>query len=284
MRKAIIGAIFLVVAATSAAIHYKARNMLEINFLIGENIVETAKKTNIPEFNVSNTNGSLHYQVMQLPSDAVAVYNRKEFEIRTSPVFSINFWADRSRSKINAVHAFQVKIDTQKITSHRAAREFIDSIISQFNKGQWQRRISTYCPAITGRSVFLNADGALDSDGCALDPTFSMNQDEWINLFANQQNFEWLGEGVFAQLSILYNDRTPQPIYEIVLLFEDYKTKLTIIRDNETRRLELGDAKGWKSSAINAQELIATKETIKILEANAVKRGDKVLVRVEDPK
>ena len=283
MNKFIAVTLILFLGAIAGATHFKAKNMLEIKFKLGENIVITARQTNIPEFNVSNTNGLLQYQVMQLPSDAIAIYDRPGFEIRSGPIFSLNFRADRARSKIDGVHAFQVKIDTKDITNHQSAREFVETIISQFRSGKWQRRLSVYCPAVTGRSVFITVEGAIDSDGCALDPNFVMSEAEWKKLFADGQNFEWLGDGVFAQLAIKYNDRTPQPLYEIFLRFEDYKTKLTVIRENEKRRIEEGDAKGWESSAITARDWIATEKTNRVLEANALKRGDKVLVRVPDP-
>lgn len=283
MKNSIIGIIFLLAVGTAGALHFRAKNMLEIKFVVGKNIVETAKQSNIPEFNVSNTNGLLHYQVMQLPPDVIAVYNRPGFEIRSAPVFSLNFWADRGRSKIDAVHAFQVKLDTEKITNHRAAQDLIESIIVQFRAGKWQRRISANCPAVTGRSAYLNVDGAIDSGGCALDPEFAVSHEDWMTLFATRQSFEWLGDGVFSKLSILYDDAASIPAYEIVLLFEDYKTTFAIDLENEKRRLELGDAKGWNSSATTARELLANQEKIKVLEAHAAKRGDKTLVRIKDP-
>lgn len=282
MNRTIIGVVFLFVLGTAGALHFRAKNMLEIKFVVGQNIVETAKQTNIPEFNVSNTNGLLHYQVMDLPSDAVVMYNHSGFEISSGPVFSLNFWADRARSKIDAVHAFQVKLDTDKITTHRDAQDLVKSIITQFRAGEWERRISAYCPAVTGRSAYLNFNGGIEG-GCALDPDFVMSNEDWIALFATRQSFEWLGDGVFSKLSISYNDRTSTPAYEIVLLFEVYETKLAIQRDNEKRRLELGDAKGWNSSATTALELLATTEKNKMLEEAAIKRGDKTLARVKDP-
>lgn len=257
--------------------------MLEINFVVGENIVETARRTNIPEFSVSNTNGLLHYQVLRLPAEAIAVFNRPGFEIRSGPVFSLNFWADRARSKIDAVHAFRVKLDTDKINNHRAARDLINSTLAQYRKGQWRRRISVNCPAVTGRSTYLGIDGAINTNGCALDPYFMISDEDWIKLFATGQSFEWLGDGVFSTLSISYDSTEPIPSYEIVLLFEDFKTTQTIARENEKRRLQLGDAKGWNSTATAARELEANNEKIKVLEANALKRGDKILVRSNDP-
>lgn len=283
MKKIIIGIGLLFAVGIGAAAHYKAKNMLEIKFTVGENIVAIAKKTNIPEFNVSNTDGLIQYQVMQLPSDAVAVYDRPGFEIRSAPLFSLNFRADRVRSPTDAVHAFQVKLNTKNITSHQIARDLVESILVQYRDGKWVRRISLHCPAVTGRSTYLNAEGEIDSGGCALDPDLKMDRDDWKSLFATRQSFEWLGDGVFSKLSVSYNGANPNPVYEIVLYYEVYKTKLEIIRENEKRRIALGDSKGWDSSAIAIQETKATEERNKILEVNAIKRGDKTVIRISDP-
>jgi hypothetical protein len=281
MKKIATGIILLIFFGIAGAVHFKEKNMFEIKFALGDNIIATAKRTGIPEFNVSNVDGLIQYQVMQLPSDAIVVYDKPGYEIRSNPVFSLNFRADRARSPNDIVYAFRVKLETDTIQSHSSAQELIKSLLNQFKKGKWQRRVAATCPAVTGRSSYLNSVGEIDIGGCGLDPDFRISNEEWTHVFATKQNYEWLGDNTFAQLTVGYSQDARGLTYDIVLNFEDYKTKTAIAVESENRRLQEGDAKGWNSSADAAIASKATAEKIKILEANALKRGDQVIKRTE---
>lgn len=279
MKRIGICTFLLILLGAALAIHSKENNMIEIKFSLGKNIVEIAKATGIPKFGVSNTDGLIQYNAMQLPTEANIVYDRKGYELVFRPVFSINFSADRARSPDDLVDTFIVKMETDQVRSHASAKAMVDALVSQFRKGIWKRHISLECPAVTGRSTFLNANGNIDSGGCALDPDYRIGEEDWLRLFAEGQRYEWMGEGVLAQLTIGYRDREGDPKYDIRLVFEDYEAKSAVDSKNEVQARKEGDAKGWDTSIKAATSEKATAEKKLILEANALKRGDKVLAK-----
>lgn len=277
MKRVAVCASLLILLGGAWAIHLKENNMSDIKFSVGKNIVETAKATGIPKFGVSNIDGLIQYNAMQLPKEVKVIYDRQGYEIAARPVFSINFSADRARSPGDFVDTFIVKMETDEVHSHAAARAVIDALLFQFKKGMWTRYVSLECPAVTGRSVFLNINGDIDSDGCALDPEYKIADEDWLRLFADGQRFEWLGEGVLAQLMIGYRGRAGSPKYDIRLVFEDYEVRKAVDHENEQQSRKEGDSKGWKTSEKAVANEKATREKNLILEANSLKRGDKVL-------
>ena len=59
MKKFTLGLLLLSAIGLAAAYQFTENKMHKIRFLLGNNIVETAKASGIPEYGVSTTNGSI---------------------------------------------------------------------------------------------------------------------------------------------------------------------------------------------------------------------------------
>ena len=219
---------------------------------------------------------------MPLPTEVAVIYDKPGYEVRMQPVFSFVFSTDRARAKNDIVNASRLTLETRELKSHDAARKYIEDLLAQFQSGKWKRHISIYCPAVSGRSTYLNLAGEFSTGGCAMDPDYKISTEEWLKLFRTRQYFEWLGDGVISQLSIVYSEDSRGLTYDIDFIFEDYATKVAIIEENEIRRKKNGDAKGWNTTAKAEKNLKEAKENNKLLEANAIKRGDSVIERGDE--
>lgn len=279
MKKIVICIGLVLAVGVAAAIHYNEEKMFEIRFSLGKNIVATAKGTGIPTFNIDDVDGSIEYSALQLPLTVPVVYDHPEHEIKVQSVFSLTLNADRRRTADDIVHHASISISGKQIKSHAAGRAFTDEIIAQFSGGKWKRYIPASCPAVTGRSSFLNKSGDIDSTSCAIDPHYKFKSEEWLQLFSRTRNFEWIGEGILAKLSVGYDEDIRGITYNIRITFDDYKTKIDADSENEKRDKTSGDEKGWKSSEKAEASLVKLIARIKVLEDNAVKRGDTLIPR-----
>lgn len=61
-----------------------------------------------------------------------------------------------------AVEVASLQFSTNTINSHESAKAFIERLIAQFNGAKWKRFIPELCPAITGRSSFLEEEEQVD--------------------------------------------------------------------------------------------------------------------------
>jgi hypothetical protein len=279
MKKKTLAAILLLGIGLAIGFNCKGNKMLEIKFSLGKNIVETAKASGIPQFGVDNVNGSIEYSARPLPLDVPVIYDRPGYEIKMAPAFSLALDADRRRTPDDIVAGASVQINSDPIKSHQAAQAFIEKLISQFNNGKWKRHIFPSCPSVTGRSSLLNVSGEIGSRSCAFDPHYRIDPSEWIRIFRTSQRYEWIGDGVFARLTVGYDDDIRGITYNISVDLNDYKTMLAVDAENEARENKEGDAKGWNTSVNAAKNLITVAERVRILEENAIKRGDTVIPR-----
>ena len=279
MKKTIIAVALAGALNIIAAMKTGDTTMQDIKFSLGKNIAATAEATKIAEFRVSNVDGMIEYSVLQIPPEMVVVFQHPGQDIKIKSVFGLTLDADRKRTPDDIVHRASVSITGREVKSHAAGRAVVDDLIAQFEKGKWKRYIAARCPAVTGRSSFLDESGSIDSHGCAIDPQYKFNSDEWNKIFAQTGDFEWTGDGIYASLSVGYDDDIRGITYNILITFRDYKTMLTENFENEQRKNELGAQKGWNSSANAAENKKKIAARIIVLEKNALKRGDTIVAR-----
>ncbi len=275
MKRVLTWLTILLVAGLIAYYYLGTKKMLEIKFDLGKNIVETAKGSGIPEFSVDNVNGSIFYEKNQIPDDIPARYIRPGYEITASPLFAFTLYADEKKNNNLAVSNVTLQFKSH-LKTHEAGQAFVEKLIAQFQKGKWQRKIDETCPAVTGRSTFLDEAGNLNPErGCALDPNYKLTRDEWLQMFLTTQYYEWSGEGVLAELSVRYNSDSSGITYTIFLEFKDEITQEKLY----AKKLADDVAAGKISVAEIVSDKVERKINNDLLEANAIKRGDTVIPR-----
>lgn len=254
--------------------------MPQINFDLGGNIKETAKASGAPRWAASDVAGYISYELVNLSPDIPAIYQRPGYEIGVAPLFAVTLYADRNSNNDLAVEAATLQFSSNATSSHHSAKIFVERIIAQFQDGKWKRHVDASCPAVTGRSSYLNEMGELERIGfCPLDPGYKLSDADWIALMAMTQNYEWTGDGVLATLTVGSSDDVRGITYSINLEFEDLTIKSR--RDEERRQQALaegGDAELKRVAEMKKSEQ-ARKERIKIWEDSARKRGDAVIQR-----
>jgi hypothetical protein len=258
-----------------------AKDMLMVRFDIGQNIIETAKKSGAPRWATRDLVGLVSYDLMNMPVDIPLVYQRPGYEINAMPVYSFTMYADKESNNKLAVETATVLFNTNALKSHTAAKRFAEDLILQFQKGKWTRHVEELCPAVTGRSAFLNMAGEPDRElTCPLDPGHRLSPEDWVLMMSmGGQRYEWVGDGVYAKLNVDYSDDIRGITYSIGLAFEDLATRRRRDETSRLRDLAEGDANGWNSTENEAKGIAKRKLEIKVLEENARKRGDAVLPR-----
>ena len=263
------------VPAVVGIFNFGVDEMLQIKFAVGKNIHDTAKRSGAPKYATRNVAGLVSYKLIDLPSDIALVYDVPEHEIKSLPIFAFTLYADKDSNNDLAVEAASLQFHTDAINSHESAKAFVERLISQFTQGKWRRFVPELCPAVTGRSSFLDEEEQVEQIwNCPVDPTYRMTMDEWVALMAMTQNYQWLGNGVLATLTVGFSNDSRGITYSIQLNFDDIVIKARRENTNERQKLEEGDAEGRNSSATHAAELLKAKARIAILEENARKRGD----------
>ena len=261
----------------------RGSEMRAIEFGIGRDIKETANLSGVVSYSVQNIDGLLIYDANGLSSDAIARYQSVGYEISFSPLFSLTLYADKKSGGGPLVQTAALQASTRAITSHAAARAFVEGVIKQFQNGRWERYVENLCPAVTGRSSILDEAGRVaQTDACPLDLGYKLTDDEWKQLMQSTQSYQWIGDGVLAKFSVSYNDFGRGIDYSIDLDFDAFEQKKQRDEAENRRRLAEGDAKGWRSTEKHLRYIATAKERLVILEENAVKRGDKVVVRRGD--
>ncbi|MBD8532007.1 MULTISPECIES: hypothetical protein [unclassified Massilia] len=254
--------------------------MREVQIDIGKNIAATAKASGAAGFSVQNIDGLMMYDANRLSLDVPVRYTRPGYEIALAPTFSLTMYADKRINNNLSVHTAALQVSTRAIKTHVAAQEFVRKVILQFKKGKWQRYINRLCPAVTGRSSILDEKGEVAQIGaCALDPDYQLSDQEWAQLMPSVQNYEWVGDGVLAKLTVSYNDFGRGLDYSIDLDFDDLDLKIKRERENLSQELTQGDAKGWKSTEKHLEYVAEMKSRVSILEKNALARGDSIIPR-----
>ena len=254
-----------------------SEKMYEVKVDIGRNIEDTARESGAPKFDFENHWGLKIYELVDLKPEVVVRFSRPGFEIVATPLFSLTMYADAENNNNLAVESIQLQYN-YRADSHAAAQAFVENIIKQFNRGKWRRHIRSICPAISGRSTYLDEKGNIYVV-CPIDPSYRLAMEEWIKVMGPGGDYEWLGAGVLARLSIKFDDDSRGLTYNINLEFEDFAIKNRRTAAELARELTEGDKKGWNSSQNHIVSMEKNKVEIKLLEENAVRRGDPLVIR-----
>lgn len=278
--EAVVAALGTVLLFVAVGHNLRAHTMTEIKFDLGQNIVETAKRSGAPRYATRDVAGYISYSLIDLPSDISARYLRPGYEIKALPLFALTLYADREQDAKLGVETVALQFDTDALGSHEAAKAFVEALISHFHRGKWSRHIDELCPAVTGRSSFLNEAGEAEQiEACAIDPRHRLSAEDWVRVMGMTQKYVWLGDGILATLAVGFSNDIRGMTYSIDLEFNDVAIKRRRTASNLAHNLAEGDAKGWNSTMTERDNISALKAKIKILEENAMKRGDTVLPR-----
>lgn len=266
--------------AFSAAVCYltRAQSVYTINLDIGKDIAATAKHSGAPRFDKESHWGLQFYEIVDMPLDIPVQFSRPGHEIIGKPLFSILMSADSENNNDMAVETITMQFSRHVAKSHVEARTVIFDLLAQFRKGKWKRYVSVDCPAVSGRSSYLNKEGKIDYV-CPLDPDFVPTMEDWLQLMKMPQWYEWVGDGVLARLTVGFDEDDTDGNYRLELEFEDLAIRNRRNQTAEARRLAEGDKKGWKSTERYHQEMKENEKKNRVLEANAVGRGDHLVTR-----
>jgi len=260
------------------------KRMQEIKFELGDDVVETARHSGVPKFQVQKVSRSIIYSVAPVPEGIPVRYTRPGYELSIAPLFSFTLYAEEERSR----KVDEVSIIIGHITSHEAAHAFAEQMIAQFQKGKWKRHIPESCPAVTGRSSLLDETGKWTGN-CPADPDYKLSLQEWLELLQDQNpqkfpKWEWLGDGIFVRF-YMWVSTYPEypgdtrPSYRFSLDFQIDTVRKETDAELEAHDIKEGEIHGWPVAARIAAGKIETAKRIKLLEENAVKRGDRVVDR-----
>jgi hypothetical protein len=280
--KKITRTIFLAIFVTASSIFYMNRgnDMLEIKFELEKNIHEVVKNSGAPSFSKRNIDGLISYHLHQPPPDVHFVYNHPFGRISVAPIFSFTLYADTADNNNLAVETASLMVDTDHLTSHEAALAFVAGVNAQFRQGRWIRYIPDTCPAVTGRSSYVDLAGGFEKLwSCPLDPDYKIPLEDWIKLMGDGKEYSWIRGNVIATLKVSYSFYAGRDHYLIFLEFEDFTIRKRMDEKREEEYMAEGDAKGWSTRADIAKENEERKSSARILEANAVKRGDQIVPR-----
>ena len=278
MRRKIIGALVTCIAlAIFASYTAEAEKMHVIKVDLGNNIEITAKESGAPRFGVENHWGLKIYELVNLRPDVVVRFSRPGFEIDATPLFALTMFADSENKNDMAVENIILQYD-YSASSHQTGKAFVEDIVKQFNRGKWRRHIRDNCPATSGRSAYLDENGIIRGT-CPLDPAYVPPIEDWLQLMRLGKEYEWLGSGVLAKLSVQYDEDTRGLTYSINLEFQDFAIDNRRNDAAQARELIEGDQKGWNSTKNYKDGIAKRQAVVKLMEENAVKRGDHLVPR-----
>ncbi len=269
----------VVIAALGVAKLIPGSQMQEIKFDMGHDIVATAKASGVPRFNTRNVDGLISYGVTAVPAAIPAHYTRPGFEVVWQPIFAITMYADEHRDAARPVESVDLQLD-KKFETDAQAQAFVEQTIAQFRKGRWQRYYNpTWDALLSGRSSFLDQKGDVTSPAMTIDPGYKIEPADWVTLVTGGATWRWVGDGVLAQLTV-DADRgigNAAPTYRASLTFDLLDVKLKQDADNGAAERKKYDAMGKNSTADYEKSKIDRLAVLKVIEANALKRGDQVL-------
>ena len=255
-----------------------AQKTAEIQFDLGKNIVETAKVSGVPQFQVSNTAGYIDYSVTAVPEAIPAHYTRAGYEIIWQPIFAFTMNADKDIDPALLVETVSLQLNNDKYETHHEAQALVEQTIAQFQRGKWQRYFDPeWDVLLTGRSSLLDEHGQIASVPMTIDPAYKIPAEDWPALAEKRPTWRWVGDGVLARLRVSGSVGSLGLSYDISLDFDLLNVKLKRDAENLAQRLKEGDAKGWNSTAQYEAEKKNRAALNKRLIENAIKRGDAVV-------
>ncbi|RQP23748.1 hypothetical protein DZC73_16625 [Albitalea terrae] len=252
--------------------------MQEVKFDLGKNIVETARASGVPQFQTRDIAGLVSYGVTAIPPQVALRYIRAGYEIRWQPVFAMTMYSNKERDPGLAVQSVDLQLG-QRFETHEAAQTFVEQTLAQFVQGKWVRyHEPEWTTLLTGRSSMLDEAGRIADELTTVDPAYKISPEDWRSAMRHGIIWRWSGDGVLATLTV-NNDgsQTGKADYNIELQFDLLDVKLKRDAANLARDLKEGDAKGWGSTAKHEADKKAAQARNKVLEENAVKRGDSVV-------
>ena len=250
----------------------------EIRFDLGHDLVTTARDSGFDGYAVRNVDGFVSYSVNRIPATVQATYSRPGFEISWQPLFAFTMYADRHRNGV--VETASLQLD-KAFASDAQAQRFVEQTIAQFRKGRWQRYADpAWDTLLTGRSSLLDAGGEIEAEAMTIDPDYTIAPQDWVRLVDGGATWRWVGDGVLARLSV-NADRGiggAPPTYRIDLDFDLLEVKLQQDQDNAIAQRRKYDAMGKHATADYEKSRTDRLAQLKRLEANAIQRGDRLLV------
>lgn len=254
------------------------RKVAEIKFDLGKNIVETAKASGAPKFQVSETAGLVDYSIDDIPAVVASHYMRPGYEISSPSIFAFTMYADRDISPNLLVESVALQFDNKSIKTHAEAQTLVEQTIAQFQRGKWQRYYDPESEVLlTGRSSLLNESGRFERLPRTIDPAYKIPAEDWPEVARQDPIWRWVGDGVLASLRVSGSIGTLGLSYSISLDFDLLDIKLKRDAANLERDLKQGDAKGWNSTAEHEADKKKREALNKRLIENAIKRGDTVV-------
>jgi len=282
MRKSCIAVAVLVLAfSVPVGAYFTAGEKVDqIKFDLGKNIHETARTSGAPKFATSNVAGLVSYSLTDIPDGIYFSFVRPGYEVRIPKAYSLTMYADKEHGAELNVETVTFMTSKKAIATHESAQAYVESIVEQFQRGKWKRQLDPLCPAVMGRSSYLNEHGQIDQLGaCPLDPQYKIPAEDWRALMHNPQNYEWVGDDILARLSIGYMEGGLGLRYMISLDFDILEVKRARDEKNLARELSEGDANGWGSTEEMEKEATVLQKRVKDWEESARQRGDFVIPR-----
>jgi hypothetical protein len=253
------------------------KKMREINIDVGKNISDTARNSGVPRYATETHWGLTIYELVDLDPKIIVNFRRIGYEIAITSLFSLTMYADSENKNNMAVEKIELQFG-YKAKTHQEAKIFVEGILKQFNDGKWRRYIRETCPAVSGRSAYLDEMHKIDNR-CSLDPHYRPSIEDWVVITRTRANYQWLGDGVFANLDVGFDEDPDGLTFNINLEFRDFGIYDKRTTAAQARELLEGDQKGWKSTEDYNKRMKENLTKIKILEANALRRGDHVVSR-----
>ncbi|OWT71421.1 MULTISPECIES: hypothetical protein [unclassified Achromobacter] len=264
----------------SALTYFKAKGaqMSDIRFDLGKNIVETAKQSGVPAFTSNDVNGFIWYSINDIPPQVEALYTRPGYEIRWRDLFAFTLRADRARSEDLLVQnvTLQHRADFK---NHADAQAFVMQTIAQFKQGRWQRAFPGDVARLTGRSSLLDEQGKINGNAASPDPAYTMSLEDWTELMRLGAQWRWSGDGILAKLDASTVGKNPDgsPSYQLAIDFYIEKIWDDVLEKDQQYKMKSLAENGVDTAKLMKENKEQQAARRKILEENAIKRGDKVL-------
>ena len=247
---------------------------------LGRNIQETATMAGGARFTSRNVAGLVRFSINNLPTDLPVLFTRPGLEARFDSLFAVSLYADEEDNNDLKVGIVVLQFSNDQVTDHRSGQAFVTALIKKFSTKKWIRFIPDVCPAVTGRSNFIQADGKIALfEACPLDPDYTMTLTEWRTLALKGLSFEWVGDGLMATLNVKGTEDSRGVTYRASIEYEDETVRARHHAKNLAEELSRGDQQGWNSTAKHEKNHQIMLRNAKAAEIAAVDRGDKIVPR-----